>query len=105
MCGGEVVIVQSTGALRVVRWEECMGYKSMDGFYEESGGVGSGGSCIEEFVVPRVQGMGRRWSHIPWTGDMERSCRPWRVAVRLWNENSNGVGAEEKRANEAGLDA
>jgi hypothetical protein len=80
---GEVVVVQSSGALRVVLLGDCGLHEGMDGSHEETG-VGS-----ERYAIPRVQGMGRRWSHIPWTEEMEKSCRPWKVAVRLWSEASD----------------
>jgi hypothetical protein len=96
--------VHSSGALRVVLREDCELYKSLDEFHQESAEISKFDSYVERSASPRVQGMGRRWSHIPWTEEMERSCRPWRVAVRLWNEALNVAGVDIKPETDASLD-
>ena len=39
-------------------------------------------SCIRNQYPSR----GHRWSYIPWTTEMENSCQPLTVKLRLWNE-------------------
>lgn len=36
-------------------------------------------------LYPRA-GKHYRWSYLPWTAEMEKSCRPLKLKVRLWNE-------------------
>jgi hypothetical protein len=46
---------------------------------------------VPDFAAPREQGAGRRWSWVPWTEEMEESCRGLKVRLRGWN-----LGIEER---------
>lgn len=40
---------------------------------------------------PKVQGMGRRWSYLPWTLEQEESCEAWKLKVKT---GSKGIKEE-----------
>jgi hypothetical protein len=101
---GEVVVVHSSGALRVMLLEDCELLEGLDGSHEEHEARSEVGLYAEKYAIPRVQGMGRRWSHIPWTEEMEKSCRPWKVTVRLWSKAPDVVGVGTGSAIHAGVD-
>jgi hypothetical protein len=56
----EFVVVEPDGKLSVVAREDLSLYARA-------------GSCY-------------RWSYLPWTEEMEKSCRPLKLKLRLWND-------------------
>jgi hypothetical protein len=101
---GEVVVVQSSGALRVVPLEDYELHEGLDRSHEKHEARSEVGLYAERYAIPRVQGMGRRWSHIPWTEEMKKSCRPWKVTVRLWSEAPNVASVGTGSAIHTGVD-
>jgi hypothetical protein len=85
----EIVVVQPNGALtvelrgdcflRARPWTQCDGNGDED---ERSFGVGH--------VAVGDQGKAQRWSYLPWTTEIEESCLPMTVRLRLWNEAEGG---------------
>jgi hypothetical protein len=52
--------------------------------------VEASGKLVAENVdasKEQKEGKGVRWSYVPWTDAMERSCKPWAMKIdnRLWN--------------------
>lgn len=60
---GEVVRVHFDGRLTVEEWDSA-----------------------KHGALALQVGRGYRWSLKPWTEEMERSCRPFRIRVRGWNQ-------------------
>ncbi|KAF2632696.1 hypothetical protein BU25DRAFT_470593 [Macroventuria anomochaeta] len=60
----ECVVVEATGELTIESHEDRSSYHN--------------------------PGKGHRWSYLPWTTEMEKSCRPLTIKLRLWNVGKGG---------------
>ncbi|KAF2709522.1 hypothetical protein K504DRAFT_476808 [Pleomassaria siparia CBS 279.74] len=79
----EVIVVHSSGALEVVPSKELYFHESQWTHFNGRG------EYVDDYWydcnpdVMKTQGIGRLWSHLPWTKAQEVSCRPLRLKLRL----------------------
>ncbi|PSN63217.1 hypothetical protein BS50DRAFT_500528 [Corynespora cassiicola Philippines] len=80
---GEVVVVHSNGALRVEdRWPYFM-HRGQWSHFNGRGEYVEDAWYDADPAVPKEQGPGRRWAHVPWTREQEESCEPRVVRLRI----------------------
>lgn len=77
---GRVIVVHSNGALKVTESAPFYWHASQWTHYDGYGGY------IDDYwytgdldATLKFQGIGRRWSHLPWTTAQEKSCRTLKV--------------------------
>jgi hypothetical protein len=88
----EVVVVHSSGELKVELRENFFFHDSQWTHFNGTGGYQADEEYVPDFAATRDQSAGRRWSWVPWTREMENSCGVLKIRLRGWNV----VGAEEK---------
>jgi hypothetical protein len=83
----QVVVVHSNGTLKIESREDFFMHESQWTHFNGQGGYVADARYVPDFAAPKDQGKGRRWSAIPWTTEMEESCRlVVRVKVRVREE-------------------
>jgi hypothetical protein len=85
----EVIIVRSTGALEVVQTDVAYFHDSQWTHYDGRGGRIHDWwyTADDDIDKLKVQGIGRRWTYLPWTKEQEVSCRPMRLRLRMNTES------------------
>jgi hypothetical protein len=82
-----VVVVHSNGALKIEPREDFFMHESQWTHFNGQGGYVADVRYVPDFGAPKDQATGRRWSYIPWTREMEESCRlvvKFKVRVQEW---------------------
>jgi hypothetical protein len=90
----QIVVVHSDGALTIEPREDFFMHESQWTHFNGQGGYVADVRYVPDFAAPKDQGKGRRWSAIPWTTEMEESCRlvvKLKVRVREGVENDTVV--------------
>ncbi|KAH6538279.1 hypothetical protein HBI81_056180 [Parastagonospora nodorum] len=80
----QVVVVHSSGRLAIEPREDFFLHSSQWTHFDGHGGYALDGGYVPDLEAPKEQGKGRRWCWVPWTGEMETSCRLV-VKLRGWN--------------------
>lgn len=89
----QVVVVHSSGRLAIEPREEFFMHSSQWTHFDGYGGYALNGEYLPDLEAPKEQGSGRRWCWVPWTGEMERSCR---LMVKLRGFNSAMLPRKER---------
>ncbi|KAH7405811.1 hypothetical protein DE146DRAFT_608776 [Phaeosphaeria sp. MPI-PUGE-AT-0046c] len=70
----QVVVVHSNGALMIEPRFEYFLHTSQWTHFSGTGSYLSDARYVPDMEVAKEQGMGRRWSWVPWTEEQEESC-------------------------------
>ncbi|KAF1913596.1 hypothetical protein BDU57DRAFT_404914, partial [Ampelomyces quisqualis] len=71
----QAVVVHSNGALEIESREDYFLHDSQWSHFDGKGGYRMDWPYVPDMNVVKDQSRGRRWAHLPWTSEMEESCR------------------------------
>jgi hypothetical protein len=84
----QVVVVHSTGEMKVEAREEYFLHASQWTHFDGAGAYAPDEKYVPEMSAPKDQSWERRWSYLPWTTEMDQSCgKVARLTIKLrgWN--------------------
>jgi hypothetical protein len=92
----QVVIVRSDGRLAIELRENYFQHSSQWTHFDGKGQYTDDRIYVPHMNAPKDQVRGRRWSYLPWTRDMEESCKQ-KLYIRLKGWNSTMVEEEKEK--------